>query len=218
MAAAVASATTIGIPNIDEPLEELVDIDERRIEMRKNARDCVLIIDGLPIIPSEKYVALKKVILKKLPGKLKKTKDKLDVIHMPQDENGGTLGYAFVQYANPDEAVRASRALHGHRFDRNHTYWAMTEYDFKILEKTEERFVAPKIMDVKELEERVNFKSWLVDGRGRDQFMIRAGAETSIYWHDPVLKPELVSCFLYLLLVGRGFGAVMKPFGTFHFS
>jgi translation initiation factor 3 subunit B len=33
---------------------------------------------------------------------------------------------------------------------------------------------------------------WLTDDRGRDQFVIRFGAETEVYWNDARLKkPDL---------------------------
>lgn len=193
-----------GMNGPEGDLVEEVDIDERRYEMQQNARDCVVIIDGLPKAPAAKYdrlLAKLISVLSKLPGKLKtkttETEDGQSItsshVDLPKAEDGSALGYAFAQYYTPNDAIRAARSLHGKPLDRNYTFWAMTEYDIRKLQNTPEQYQEPKRIDVKSKEERVEFKTWLLDRRGRDQFMIRAGDETSIYWHDPVLKPELVS-------------------------
>jgi len=38
-----------------------------------------------------------------------------------------------------------------------------------------------------------NLQQWLIDDKGRDQFVIRDNTDTEVYWNDPrQLRPELV--------------------------
>lgn len=35
-----------------------------------------------------------------------------------------------------------------------------------------------------------NLLTWLTDERGRDQFVVRFGSETEVYWNERLGKPE----------------------------
>lgn len=175
-----------------DALEE--DFERKREEMQRVAKDCILVVDNIPKTGPEKY--------QKLFAKLSKTFDKCGRMRQGEDgqprlllvrnSDGGTLGYAFVEFVSPEEAHKAMASLHNLQFDVSHRFWVCTAGNMELLQDVPETFVPPQPPPVS-TSDRPNFKSWLLDGRGRDQFMIRHEDTTSIFWHDHVVKPQLVS-------------------------
>jgi len=103
---------------------------------------------------------------------------------MPVDEATGlSKGFAFVEFTTPAAAAAAREpgALHGYRLDRAHTF-AVTRFDdlarYRALPPSYEappprKFKAPPPLT-----------DWLLDRRGRDQFVARFGDETEVFWND----------------------------------
>lgn len=171
------------------------DFKSKREEMRNVAKDCVLVVDNIPKIGPEKYQKLCAKLLQTFDkfGRMRKD-DSEARLNVVQDDNGHTLGFAFAEFISPEEAHKAMISLHNLQFDRSHRFWACTAGDLERLQDIPERFVPPQ-PPTASIANRPNFKSWLLDQRGRDQFMIRHEDTTSIYWHDHVIKPQLVSFF-----------------------
>ena len=101
---------------------------------------------------------------------------------MPVDESSKqTKGYAFIEYTTPAGAVAALEQLNGYKLDRQHVFAVNRADDFERYARVADEYVAP---EEKEAAPRANLHSWLLDARGRDQFAIRWGDETELFWND----------------------------------
>lgn len=183
---------------MDSTMEE--DFKRKREEMQGVAKDCVLIIDNIPKIGPEKYQKLFSKLSQTFEkfGHMRRSDDGSPLLTIVRNEDGHTLGFAFAEFVTPEEAHKAMTTLHNLQFDRSHRFWACTAGDLERLQDVPETFVPPPTSAVTSVD-RPNFKSWLLDKRGRDQFMIRHEDTTSIYWNDHIMKPQLVS-FLFSLV------------------
>lgn len=171
------------------------DFARKREELRRVAKDCVLVVDNIPKIGQDKYQKLYNKLSQTFEkfGRLQHDASNQPLLSLIQDDAlGQTAGYAFVQFVSPEDAHKAMLALHNLQFDRAHRFWACTAGDLERLQNVKEDFVPPPAPVVTTMDQP-NFKSWLLDPRGRDQFMIRHEDTTSIYWHDHIVKPQMVS-------------------------
>lgn len=194
---AAVSAMDPRATRIDKSLED--DFRRKREEMQRVAKDCVLVIDNVPKIGPEKFQKL----LAKLGqtfnkfGRMRRLDDGNPSLSLICSEDGHTAGYAFAEFVSPEEAQKAKQSLHNLQFDRSHRFWACTAGDLERLQDVSETFVPPAQLPVNLTppDQRPNFSSWLLDPRCRDQFMVRHEDTTSVYWHDHIVKPQLVSFF-----------------------
>jgi translation initiation factor 3 subunit B len=100
---------------------------------------------------------------------------------------GSTMGFAFVEYASVESAIKAVEALQGYAFDKNHSLKILPfERASQLLSLKEQEYKEP---DPEPFEEKVDTSSWLLDSFQRDQFVIRQGRETVVYWTDSKLDP-----------------------------
>ncbi len=162
-------------------------------EMRRIAKDSIVVVNNIPKIKKDKYPKLVARLTPKFEdvAKIRRDEDGNSLVSFVTNEEGSTLGFAFAEYQNPEQAHKAVVALHQHILDRNHTFWACTASALEQLQMVPEEFVPPAPLPVA-TPNQPNYKSWLLDERGRDMFMIRNNEVTSIYWHDHVVKPKLV--------------------------
>lgn len=106
---------------------------------------------------------------------------------MPQTEEGATVGCAFVEYSSSADAKKAVEVLEGYKFDKNHAlHVTLYERAINLAELDEGEFQEPEPEPFKE---RANTMSWLEDSCQRDQFAIRHGKETAVYWNDGRTEP-----------------------------
>lgn len=173
-------------------LEE--DFHKKRDEMRRVAKDCIVVVDNIPQIGPDRLPRLKAVLTSRFEavGRICVDADGNGRVTCAQGPDGSTLGFAFVEYVSPEEAHKALVAIHNNQLDRNHRFWACTAGDLEKMQEVSPEFVPPTQMDMG-LKDRPNLRSWMLDERGRDQYMIRHEDETSIFWHDHIVKPQLVS-------------------------
>lgn len=168
------------------------DFEHKRQEMQRVAKDCVVVVDNLPKIGSDKYERLVSRLTPRFEvAALRRNEAGEPRVTFVRDEEGSTLGFAFAEYLTPEDAHRAVGLLHNLQLDRNHTFWAITAGDLEQLQEMPVEFVPPPAIPVT-TKDRPDFRSWLLDERGRDQFMIRHDDKASIYWHDHAVKPQLV--------------------------
>lgn len=113
-------------------------------------------------------------------------------VSFPRNADGGTLGCAFVEFLNPDVAFKAKNVLDGKKLDGKHTFWARISTDFNAIHNFPKEYVPPAALPTHN-KDQPNYKSWLLDSRGRDMFMVRHNDLTSVYWNDHIIKPSLVS-------------------------
>ncbi|KAK5004808.1 Translation initiation factor 3 subunit b, partial [Cryomyces antarcticus] len=91
--------------------------DQYEVRMEEGL-DAFVVVDGLPKVKEDAHQKLVKFLLRKL-NTVGKTGE--DLIFMPiNEETGMTDGYAFVEYETPEQAVAATKALHGTSLDKRH--------------------------------------------------------------------------------------------------
>eukprot|EP00980_Cylindrotheca_fusiformis_P009809 scaffold2157_cov111-Cylindrotheca_fusiformis.AAC.3 len=168
----------------DAPLEP-----EPKYPPLKKSFDTAIIITNLPTVPQSKIERLTKVVLKLVSriGKLA-TSEEFGGMFMPFDESSGsTLGFCFVDYETPEEAKNAVGVLEGYTFDKNHQISVSPYHRAEKLKGLEEKeFVEPEPAP---FVEKPNANAWLEDPSQRDQFVIRQGEETVVYWFDAKNDP-----------------------------
>jgi translation initiation factor 3 subunit B len=155
--------------------------------------DRCVVITGLPKVPEAKCEKLSKVVIKLINriGNLASYEGSDDYtgFYMPTADDGNTVGCAFVEFQSAGDAKKAIEVLQDYNFDKNHSIKVtMYERASHLAEVEEDEFRQPEPEPYKE---RPNTMSWLEDPSQRDQFAIRHGKETAVYWNygrgDPVL-------------------------------
>ena len=107
------------------------------------------------------------------------------VSHPTDGSPSKTLGYAFIEYETPEEASRAGSGAPSQKLEAKHVMAVNHFDDFDRLAAMSDEWQPPKKSD---FEQAVALNSWLMDEQGRDQFVIRHGIDTQIYWNDPHRK------------------------------
>lgn len=159
----------------------------------KKSFDNVIIVSNLPIVPEAKIDKLTKVVIKlvsRIGTLVVPEGSDSGGVFMPFDSaKGSTLGFAFAEYESPEDAQNAIGVLNGYQFDKKHNI-STTPYtraeELRELKETE--FVEPAPTP---FVEKPNPMSWLEDPSQRDQFVIRRGKETEVYWFDSQNEPVI---------------------------
>ncbi len=143
-----------------------------------------IIVDGLPVVPAEKHEKLSTVVRKFFSQVGTIVEGGLE---MPKDpKSGQSLGFAFIMFSQDSEAQAAIVKANGYKLDKAHTFIvnAFEDYDKYIAIPDTERPYRPPPYEPKD-----NLQSWLLDKGARDQYAVRYGDETEIWWNDPT-KPD----------------------------
>lgn len=167
------------------------DVDEEEIET-ESGFGSVIVVGNLPVVGPEKFERLNNVVKKICALGVYEEGPEGKVwtplvdaqrmsVHMPIDSSEQTRGFAFVEYGSQKDAQFAKEQLNGHRLDKNHVLVVNMFDDFDKYMKVPDEYQTP---EVKEFPEQENLYEWLMDRSGRDQFCIRHGDETAIYWND----------------------------------
>lgn len=148
----------------------------------------IIVVDNLPVVPPEKF--------DKLEGVVRKIYSQIGIIRegglwMPVNkETQKTLGYCFIEYTTPQEAELAREKTNGYKLDKSHIFAVNLFDDFEKYMKIPDEWTPAEIKPYTPGE---NLQQWLTDEKARDQFVIRAGTFTEVFWNDPrQLMPELV--------------------------
>ncbi|EAS27361.3 eukaryotic translation initiation factor 3 subunit B [Coccidioides immitis RS] len=174
--------------------EEEVEIDFSDLKAQYEVRleeglDAFVVIDGLPVVPEESKPKLIKFLLKKL-NTVGRTRE--DAIFMPLNEKGMSEGFAFVEYDTPEQAIAATKHLHGTPLDKKHTLAVnkLTDIDRYGREgRVDEEYTPPKI---EPFQEKEHLRSWLGDPNARDQFAMYRGDKVGVFWNMKNNPPENV--------------------------
>lgn len=104
-------------------------------------------------------------------------------------ETSFTYGFAFVEYASLEDARQAVTSLKDYPFDKNHKLNA-SPYTRAIELATviDGEFTQPEPAP---FVQKPNTSTWLQDPSQRDQFVIRQGKETVVYWSDGRHEPSM---------------------------
>uniref|UniRef100_A0A7S1TCY0 Eukaryotic translation initiation factor 3 subunit B n=1 Tax=Compsopogon caeruleus TaxID=31354 RepID=A0A7S1TCY0_9RHOD len=169
------------------------EIAEERRRWHERARHSVVVVDKLPKVNEEKFGRLRDYLVKIIQN-VASTRADHDPLtfSMPQGPDGMTYGMAMCTCVSPEDALRLVLQLNGYQFDRAHKLSACT------LAEAERVLSLPEIFNPDSIQDRlpqdvsaVPYKKWwLLDPRGRDQYLIRHGDETEIFWFDPVTMSE----------------------------
>jgi translation initiation factor 3 subunit B len=128
----------------------------------------------------------------KLAGVLSKVIDKFgkNDKFMPMNESTNqTEGFLIVTFENKQDADKCARDLNGYALDKTHTFKVVKLDDFNVITSRKDAF-QPRNTIARPC--RKDHKDWLADQGTREQFLLRYGAETEIYWHDTIKgEPEL---------------------------
>ena len=171
-------AEEIARAGLDQPVEvELDDVKE------ESGFASVIVVDNLPQIPEAKFAKLLNV-LTKIFSQIGEVRE--GGLLMPQDEATKTsLGYAFIEFATEQQAQSAVEQTNGYKLDKSHIFKVCKFDDFEKYQKVPDEYSAPP---PKAFARQENTQAWMMDQRGRDQFVCRFGDETQIFWNDPQTK------------------------------
>ncbi len=147
---------------------------------KQNLFDATIVLRNLPKVPQAKLEKLIKVLTKLMNkvGPLSEVG-----IHMPFDEaKGSSLGFAFVEFASPDNAERAIDVFQGYQMDKNHKFDVMTYASAQQLKDVPDEYEAPEPEPYKP---PLDLNAWKYDEAFRDQYCIRhSGKVTEVMWYD----------------------------------
>jgi translation initiation factor 3 subunit B len=153
--------------------------EEEPIEL-VDSFDCVVVLDNLPKVDEKKLSKLEQVV-----NKILATKTSAQVaeqgMYMPRDENGKTIGAAFVRFVSVQDAATAKSDLDGFKMDKKHKWCANLFEDFEKFAGVPDELEI-KVEDYKGSDDLYNF---LMDDKARDQYVVHHGTETEIWWNDP---------------------------------
>lgn len=166
-----------------------VDVNPNYPALKKNF-DTSIIISNLPKVPEAKIEKLTKVIIKVLAriGTLASCEETgYNGVHIPFNEDTKlTNGFAFIEYETSEDAEKAAEVLKDYKFDKNHIL-LVTPYEKALaLKDVPEEFEEPEPAP---FVEKSNTSTWMLDASQRDQFVIRQGKETVVYWNDAKNDP-----------------------------
>eukprot|EP01117_Protostelium_nocturnum_P014876 TRINITY_DN570_c0_g1_i1.p1 TRINITY_DN570_c0_g1~~TRINITY_DN570_c0_g1_i1.p1 ORF type:complete len:666 (+),score=227.02 TRINITY_DN570_c0_g1_i1:78-2000(+) len=146
----------------------------------------IIVVDNIPIVTSEKFDKLSKVL-----GNFFKKWSAGAQVTIPQDENGSTKGFMFVEFPTKEETEKGILKANNYPLDAKHIFKVNTYDEMKRILETSEEYKAPELQPY---EPRENFQEWLLDDREMDQYVMRYGDQTEVVWNDvrPGEKPESV--------------------------
>ncbi|KAK5461095.1 Translation initiation factor 3 subunit b [Exophiala xenobiotica] len=176
--------------------DEIEDIDFSDLKERYDVRmeeglDTFVVIDGLPIVNADQKSKLLKFLLKRL-NSVGTIKDGEESIFMPMNDQGVSEGFAFVEYQTPEQAVAATKQLHGVALDKKHTLAVNKLTDIEKYGREgriDEQYVPPEI---EPFSDREHLRSWLFDPAARDQFAMFRGDKVGVFWNNKREPPEMV--------------------------
>lgn len=158
-------------------------------ELKENFDTCI-IVTNIPKIPEAKVEKLTKVLLKlfrRIGNLVSDEESGYNGLYLPfNKDKGSTEGFAIVEYETKEEASQALSVLENYKFDKNH-HLTVVPYDSGMgLKDLEEEFAdsepAPFV-------EKPNTWTFCEDNSQREQFVIRQGRETTVFWSDAKHTP-----------------------------
>jgi len=146
-----------------------------------------IVVDNLPKVPQDKYERLLAFVRKiyEQVGRLAE-----DGLQMPVDEaTGMTQGFAFVNFLARDSAEKAIAATNNWNFDKAHAIKVNSYVDLVRTTIHPETYTPEP---ARPLTTVPGLYTWLKDAQFRDQFVVRHGRDTEVYWAEAGGTPELV--------------------------
>eukprot|EP00271_Cylindrocystis_brebissonii_P008842 TRINITY_DN23358_c0_g1_i1.p1 TRINITY_DN23358_c0_g1~~TRINITY_DN23358_c0_g1_i1.p1 ORF type:complete len:867 (-),score=244.90 TRINITY_DN23358_c0_g1_i1:372-2972(-) len=143
----------------------------------------VIVVDNLPNVEPSKFDKLAGVVKKIFSqmGTIRENGLFMPVHEDEEETKRKTKGYAFIEYASPQEAQAAREQTDNYKLDKAHIFQVSMFDDFEKYARVPEVYTPPQLAEYTPSE---NIWQWLMDERGRDQFVIRFASETEVYWND----------------------------------
>lgn len=156
--------------------------------------DSAIILTNLPNVPESKLDKLTKVITKTVSriGTLAANADTdFSGVYMPLDKaSGSTTGVCLVVYETALDAAKAVEVLQGYKFDKNHSLTVTPLSRAHALADMAHDLAADYVPPAPvPFSDPPNAVAWTQDNHQRDEFFIRAGKETVVYWWDAQKDP-----------------------------
>ncbi|KAL1921130.1 uncharacterized protein VTP21DRAFT_10846 [Calcarisporiella thermophila] len=152
--------------------------------------DSIVVVDNLPIVDPSKEEKLVSYLRSRA---FKGLEIKDGGVFMPKevDEKGElkSKGYCFIEFKSPEDASEACKKANGYRLDKSHTLAVNRFVDVEKYSNMEDEFQEP---EAEEYVEKEHLRSWLMDPKARDQWVLYRGDEVSIFWNQKTEAPEHV--------------------------
>mmetsp|Transcript_20849 Transcript_20849/g.35345 ORF Transcript_20849/g.35345 Transcript_20849/m.35345 type:complete len:781 (+) Transcript_20849:34-2376(+) len=168
-------------------LEELENFDESKLPSFEPDFSSAIIVDNIPAVPKEKIPKLLTVLMK-IYVQIAPISE--SDIYMPfNEETNTTYGFCFIRYSSKEEASEAVKVTQGFAIDKKHSFKVNLYSDLDKYAKVPDEYEQPK---PPAFNTRPDPTSWLADTSCRDQFVVRHGHDTEIFWanhtgEDPTL-------------------------------
>jgi translation initiation factor 3 subunit B len=164
-----------------DAIEALLQEGPYQLQSPESPLSRTVVFDNLPLAPVAKK-AMFETFLAKQVG----TGFKVKAMHVP-DDGHNTLGYAFVEFENAAVAAGAQEKWNGKLFDKKHKVVANMYADFNKYSTYSTEFIPPTF----NTGAKNDFPgAWLLENHRSDQYAIRYGVETEIYWHEMNKKTD----------------------------
>lgn len=156
--------------------EEPVVVDDSSLPPFKPDFSSAIIVDDIPKVTQDKVTRLKEALVK-IYAQVAPVSEA--DIYMPFDDAENiSYGFCFIKFPSKELAEIAVKATQGYKLGKN--IFKVNSYaDFDALEPLTENDEPPKLLD---FNARPDISTWLKDAQCRDQFSVRYGRETEIYW------------------------------------
>eukprot|EP00762_Andalucia_godoyi_P006095 ANDGO_00383.mRNA.1 Eukaryotic translation initiation factor 3 subunit B len=169
--------------------EEKFIFNEPEVQLNTDFSNCVL-IDNVPVVGQDKLSKLSAALSKTFSKVISKIPE--DAKFIPVDAQGNTRGFMFIELPDKASADRFREKMDGHKFDTKHTFRVIS-----VAELVDLRSMTDEVPEFSVPEyaagERAHLRDHLTDKRAREQFLIRVGAKSELYWKDNVLQSKLVA-------------------------
>ena len=166
------------------------EVTEDELPQLDTSYDTVVVVIGIPVIPSSKVAKLNKLLLKIFKQFGKTLTDKN--MFMPfQKDKDKSLGSVYIEYDTVAEAKKCVANAQNYRLDKKHTFKIYMYNDMQKLLTVPDNYTG---LPETKYQERDDLYEWLVDENSRDQFAIRQGKNTEIFWiFGPTAQPPEVA-------------------------
>eukprot|EP00823_Brevimastigomonas_motovehiculus_P002935 TRINITY_DN1756_c0_g1_i1.p1 TRINITY_DN1756_c0_g1~~TRINITY_DN1756_c0_g1_i1.p1 ORF type:complete len:703 (+),score=217.81 TRINITY_DN1756_c0_g1_i1:63-2171(+) len=159
----------------EKNLQNDVDVDEKPVKINEDFRN-IVVVDNVPVVEESKVAKLQSVL-----NKVCSSWGNIKTFYLPTTKSPvQTCGFAFIEYENAEAAQKAITEGEGKQFGGQHILRVSSYADFEKTMSAKEEYTVPQ----REEEMKMELKDWLLDSMGRDQFLVRHGNDTEVYWGD----------------------------------
>ncbi|KAJ3212659.1 Translation initiation factor 3 subunit b [Dinochytrium kinnereticum] len=178
------------ILEMDEKDIDFSDIEERFKVPMPQGYDSIVIIDGLPTFEESKEEKFLVFLKKKLTnvGGIKHTT--VPYASAEGKKERVSKGYLFLEFETPEQAnLCVKSTADGLIIDKSHTAYVNKFDDIERFLGISEEYIPPVI---EPFVERSHLRSWLLDERCRDQWVIMKDDDVSVFWNNKAEQPDMV--------------------------